>query len=82
LEAEIVLAYDDARMAEAVARAISPDNFKTPLGLKVTTETKDGRIFTMITCESSLGTFIATIDDLLSCVSIAEKTVQTMRKLE
>jgi hypothetical protein len=82
LETEIMLEYEDAKIAEAVAKAVSPDNFKTPKGLKVKTTWKDGKVFTTIKCRNGLGTFIATIDDLLFCTLTAEKTLQTTRKLE
>lgn len=82
LEAEIILDYEDAKIAEAVAKAVSPDNFKTPKELKVETTWKDGKVSTTIKCNNGLSTFIATIDDLLFCTSTAEKTLQTTRKLE
>ena len=82
LEAEINLDYDDKKVAEAVAKAVSPDNFKTPKGLSVKTTWKDGRVFTRIKCEGKLATFIATIDDLLFSASTAEKTVQTTKRLK
>jgi tRNA threonylcarbamoyladenosine modification (KEOPS) complex Pcc1 subunit len=82
LEAEIVLDYDDRKVAEAVAGAVSPDNFKTPKGLSVKTDRIDKRVVTRIECTEKLSTFIATIDDLLFCVSTAEKILQTAEKLE
>jgi len=81
LEAEIILEYDDLQIAEAIAKAVSPDNFKTPHGLSVKTTWTDGKVFTAIKCKRKLPTFIATMDDLLFCVSTAEKTLQTAKKL-
>jgi hypothetical protein len=77
LEAEIVLDYEDSAIAKAVARAVSPDNAKTPHGLTVKTVCKEQKVITRIECKEKLSTFIATIDDLLFSASIAEKTVQT-----
>ena len=82
MEAEIILEYSDAKIAEAIAKAVSPDNFKTPQGLSVKTTWKNGKVFTKIKCKSGLPTFIATIDDLLFCSSTAEKTLQSTRKLK
>jgi tRNA threonylcarbamoyladenosine modification (KEOPS) complex Pcc1 subunit len=82
LEAEIILDYEDARIAESVARAVSPDNFKTPKNLKIKTAFEKGRVVTHIEFEGRLETFVATIDDLLSCTSTAEKTIHTAKKLE
>lgn len=80
LEAIITLEYIDVKTAEAVAKAVSPDNFKTPAGLTVKTVTENNKVITEIRCEGKLATFNATIDDLLSCVSTAEKTLKILTK--
>jgi len=82
LEAEIILDYNDSEIAEAIAKAVSPDNFKAPKGLTVKTMAKDGRVITHVGCKSKLSTFIATVDDLLFCFSTAEKVAKTARKLK
>jgi len=79
MEAEIVLSYTNEREAEAVAKAVSPDNFKVPQGLLVKTIHKGLNVFTNVKCDLRLQTFIATIDDLLSCVSVAEKAFAVVR---
>jgi len=81
LEAEITLEYADAKNAEAVAKAVSPDNFKVPPGLSIKTTRKGNKVVTYIECRRELPTFIATIDDLLFCVSTAEKALITAKKL-
>ena len=40
LQATITLEYKDEKTAKAVAEAVSPDNFKTPVGLQVKTDTE------------------------------------------
>ena len=82
LEAEITIVYEDERKAQAVAEAISPDNFKVPRGLYVKTERRDASVWTFIKCNRGLQTFIATVDDLLFAVTTAEKTLKTAQKLE
>lgn len=82
MEAAIILEYRDEKTAEAVSDAISPDNFKTPICLKVKTTRENKKVLTQIQCEGKLATFIATIDDLLFSVSTAEKTLQTLGKLK
>jgi hypothetical protein len=74
LEAEIRLSYQNEREAEAVAKAISPDNVEVPPGLQVKTVRKGSDVLTRVECQTRLQTLIATIDDLLACVSVAEKT--------
>jgi hypothetical protein len=79
LQATITLEYKDEKTAKAVAQAVSPDNFKTPIGLQVKTVRENNKVITQIQCESKLATFTATIDDLLFCVSTAEKTLRIIR---
>ncbi len=82
MEAEITLEYGHPRIAEAVARAVSPDNFEAPSGLSVKTTWKNGKFFTRMVCKRERSKLIATIDDLLFCVSTAEKTLQATMKTE
>jgi hypothetical protein len=81
LEAEITIEYEDVNDAEAVAKAVSPDNLKTPSGLSVKTARKSNKVLTQIKCPAKLPTFIATIDDLLFCISVAEKTLVSTKNL-
>ncbi|MGA3290524.1 MAG: KEOPS complex subunit Pcc1 [Candidatus Bathyarchaeia archaeon] len=81
LEATVTLEYSDAKTAEAVANAVSPDNFKTPIGLQVKTVREQNKVVTQIQCECKLATFTATIDDLLFSASTAEKTLRTIKRI-
>jgi hypothetical protein len=81
LEATITLEYANEKTAEAVAYAVSPDNFKTPIDLHVKTIREKNKVITEIQCEGKLATFTATIDDLLFSASIAEKTLLTINEL-
>jgi len=80
LEAKITLSYRNKREAEAVAKAVSPDNQKLPRGLFVKTTSRESKVFTLIKCETRLQTFMATIDDLLGCVSVAEKALSISKE--
>ena len=82
MEATITLEYDDAKTAEAIANAVSPDNFKTPAGLLIKTFRRDNIVVTEIRTEEKPATFIATIDDLLFSVSTAEKTLCSINGLK
>jgi tRNA threonylcarbamoyladenosine modification (KEOPS) complex Pcc1 subunit len=79
LEAKITLEYGDEKTAEAIANAVSPDNFKTPAGLSINTFRNERKVITEISAEEKLATFIATIDDLLFSASTAEKTIRIAR---
>jgi len=80
LLATINLEYADEKMAEAVAAAVSPDNFRTPVGLQIKTTRQDSQVITIIQFEGKMATFTATIDDLLFSASTAEKTLQVVKK--
>jgi tRNA threonylcarbamoyladenosine modification (KEOPS) complex Pcc1 subunit len=75
LEAKITLEYKDLKTASAIANAVSPDNFSAPSNLFIKTSIQKNQVFTEIRTEENLSTLIATIDDLLSCISTAEKTI-------
>lgn len=81
-EAEIVLIYEDERKAEAIAKAISPDNASAPPYMSIETVGLGRKVVTHIRCEKDkFATFVSTIDDLLSCVSVAEKVFLEVKKL-
>lgn len=80
MEAEITLNYNDEQTAEAVFDAIVADNFKTPQDLTVKTTREGSTVSTFIQCEKGFATFIATIDDLLFSVAVAERVVQVAKK--
>ncbi|MDH5448768.1 MAG: KEOPS complex subunit Pcc1 [Candidatus Bathyarchaeota archaeon] len=79
LEARLSFAYETGREARAVVEAVSPDNVKTPQGLSVETVRSDCCLLALVRCEKSFGTFLATLDDLLACISVAEKAFETVK---
>jgi len=80
-EAKIILTYDDEKEAEAVSRAVSPDNVEAPKDLFIKTEVVDKKVVTTIRYGGErVETLLSTIDDLLSCVSTAEKTISALKK--
>jgi hypothetical protein len=80
LRATIQLSYKNNKTAEAIEKAISPDNFKTPMGLQICTTKENNQVITKIEFDGKLATFTATIDDLLFSASTAEKTVKVVKK--
>jgi len=80
LEAEISLFYKNNKQAKAVANAVSPDNVKIPEGLTIQTVQRGRKFLTSIKCKSNLFTFIATLDDLLGAVSVAERSVSAVKE--
>ena len=82
LKTQILLNYSNKETARAVLRAICPDNFKTPRDLLVNSTCEGGTVATTIELESNMPRLIATIDDILSCASVAEKTVAIIKKFK
>jgi hypothetical protein len=80
LEATLTLEYDDAETAQAIAKAVSPDNLEVPAGLSVKTACKGNLVVSEIALEGKMATFIATVDDLLACVSAAEKALHLVKR--
>ncbi|RLI20982.1 KEOPS complex subunit [Candidatus Bathyarchaeota archaeon] len=80
IEARIVLEYEDELKAEAVAKAVSPDNVEYPEKLSIKTFNENGRVVTLISCREKIGTLITTLDDLMRCISVAEKTANFVDK--
>ncbi|UCE44457.1 MAG: hypothetical protein JSV57_02985 [Candidatus Bathyarchaeota archaeon] len=80
MEAELTLSYEDEREAEAVVKAVSPDNLGVSSGLLIETFRRGREVLTLVRCEMRLETFLATIDDLLRCISVAEKAFSAAKK--
>lgn len=73
--ATLRIRYRDEETARAVWEAVSPDNFKAPQGIKIEAETVGGELRVSIACSRGLGSLIATVDDLLSCVQAAGSAI-------
>ena len=81
METEIKLVYKSPREAKAVSEAISPDNFETPSDLTVQTFWQEKTVTTKVRYDGdNFMTFLSTIDDILSCASVAEKAFMTTKK--
>jgi hypothetical protein len=77
-EAEIKLVYGSVREAEAVFLGVSPDNVPVPRGLVVRSVRRGRCVVTRVVCDSRLLTFLATVDDFLGAVSVAERSVSVV----
>jgi hypothetical protein len=74
-EADLTLHYTDEKTARAVAEAISPDNFQAPEGMQVNVKRSNTTLDIHIFCPKGVGSLIQTLDDLLGCLSAAEKAL-------
>ena len=74
-EAELKLQYPNEEIARAVAEAVSPDNYQAPEGLELNVERIKTEITVRVRCPKGVGSLISTLDDLLSCLGAAEKSL-------
>jgi len=81
IEAKVVLKYENEEKAEAVASAVSPDNVKYQ-ELSIRTFNDGCQVATLISCKGKIGTFITTVDDLLRCLIVAEKTINLVKETQ
>jgi tRNA threonylcarbamoyladenosine modification (KEOPS) complex Pcc1 subunit len=80
--ATIRIRYRDGEIARAVSTAVSPDNVKVPPGITIETETDDDVLSLSIACSRGIGSLVATVDDLLSCVQAAERAIGGVRMID
>lgn len=73
-EATVAIQYVDQRTAEAILRAIEPDNLTTP-GVEIEAEATEGVVTINVMCVRGVGSLVATLDDLLSCIQAAEAAI-------
>ena len=67
--------------AKVIVGAISPDNFPVPPGLFIKSSSRKTEAETRVFCAKGAGTLLATLDDLLSSIQLAEKTIRTLEDL-
>lgn len=76
--AHLYFSYEKDATAKIIVGAISPDNCKVPAGLTITTSRQKAEVHVRIFCTKGSGTLLATLDDLLSSIQLAEKTLMTL----
>jgi hypothetical protein len=72
MRAELICAYGSERVSRAVGRALQPDNRRLAAGLVVRTKVTGKRVISTVGLDGRMETFLATLDDLLSCTLAAE----------
>jgi hypothetical protein len=72
---QIQIVYSDEKTAKAIQKAITPDNIGAPNGIHIMTFVNGVTLEIKVHSERSIGSLVSTLDDLLSCVKAAEKTL-------
>lgn len=79
-EAKITLTYRGRREAESICGGVSPDNFNRPKDLFIETWVSGESVITYVRYNGEkIETFLSTIDDLLSCVAVAERAISAVK---
>jgi len=75
--ATIEIEVSPAGEAERVLDAISPDNMPLPMGLRITSQVKGGRLHLSIECDRGLDSLRATIEDVMSAIDLSIRTINS-----
>jgi len=78
VEAKLGLKFRDENTARSILEAVSPDNVQVPEGIDIKTHLKENILKIEISCSKGIGSLILTLDDLLSCIRAAEKTINQL----
>lgn len=73
---KIEIAYVDEKTARAIQKAITPDNVGAPDGMHIMAYVENNKLIIEVMSDRSIGSLVSTLDDLLSCVQAAEKTLE------
>jgi hypothetical protein len=79
MKAKIRVSLSNSGEAEAVSKALQPDDAETPSYLKVSTISEGKYVESNIICEDKLETLISTVDDILGSIVMVKKTLSAMR---
>lgn len=75
-EISMRIKYPNEEIAKTIINAVDPDNFQAPKDLKITMSMSNAEILIEIKSSRSIGNLLNTIDDLLECISAAEKVLK------
>ena len=73
---QIQIRYSDEKTARSIQRAITPDNIGAPEGMHIMALVDENVLEIEVFSDRSIGSLVSTLDDLLSCIQAAEKTLE------
>ncbi len=74
--AKLELVFEDTEDAEIALKSIQPDNHPLPPGLELSMKIDGNRLEVYIESERSLLSLLNTLDDILSMINVALKSVK------
>lgn len=72
----IEIDYGEVDTAKAIQKAITPDNLGVPDGMHIITVVQGSVLEIEVHTDRSIGSLIATLDDMLSCIQAAERAIE------
>jgi len=75
MRANVVCGYKKQEAAKAIAAALQPDNLQAPKRVGVRTKVDIARVTTLVELDGRIETLLATLDDLLACISTAQSVL-------
>lgn len=75
-EAELRIRFRDRSKAEAILKALEPDNRTAPEGLTVEGVVSDSTLVVRVRTSLGVGTLLNTLDDLIICLSAADRGIE------
>ncbi len=80
IKTELYFIYSSIKSAKSIVRSIAPDNLKTPFGLIIKTRRDVRRVEVKIVTIKGVETLLSTLNDLLSCIQIAEEVLNIVER--
>jgi phosphoserine phosphatase len=77
-KAVLAFRYGSEAAARAVVGAVAPDNVPVPPGVAVRSSTRGADAEARVACVKGVGTLLATLDDLLGHMQLAEQTIRVL----
>lgn len=77
-ETKITFEYQDNITATAIQKAITPDNIGVPSGMQISAYVEKNILTIKVITNRNIGSLVSTLDDLLSCIQAAEKTLENL----
>lgn len=72
------LKYRDQATALSILEAITPDNTEAQ-GISIRAHVEDATLLITLNCTRGVGSLLATLDDLISCIQSAEKALERIQ---
>lgn len=79
-EAYIQIDYPSIQLASLIAGSIAPDNKPLPKGVTVSSRAEENSLRVFVSSTRPLLSLLTTVDDFLSMITLAEKTIKESNK--